>query len=54
VMDDSPTPPRKLTLVPDQPEPSAIEAQSEAAAVRRLHLAIEAEHVWEGEGGFSP
>jgi hypothetical protein len=53
-MDDSSTPPPKLTLVPDEPEPTAIEAQSEAAAVRRLRLAIEAERVWEVESGFTP
>ena len=53
MMDDPSTPPPKLTLVPDEPASSAIEAQSEAAAVRRLTLAIKEEHVWEGEGGFT-
>jgi hypothetical protein len=48
------TVPPMLSLVPDEPVPPAAEAQSEGKAVHRLLLAVAAEQVWEGEGGFAP
>jgi hypothetical protein len=47
------TPPR-LTLVPNEPVPMAIEAAPDAPAVERLLVPVAAEQVWEGEGGFTP
>ncbi len=41
------TTPPKLTLVPDEPVPAALEP----AAVERLLVAVAAGQVWEGEGG---
>ena len=46
------TPPR-LTLVPNDLVPAAVEADLERPAVERLLLAVGAEQVWEGEGGFT-
>jgi hypothetical protein len=47
------TPPR-LSLVPNESVPTAIEVESEGPAVERLLIAVAAEQVWEGEGGFTP
>ena len=44
----------RLSLVPNESVPAAIEAESEEPAVERLLLAVAAEQVWEGEGGFTP
>ena len=46
------TPPR-LTLVPNEPVSAALEVESDGTAVERLLVAVAAEQVWEGEGGFS-
>jgi hypothetical protein len=43
-----------LTLVPAEPVPSAIEAESEGTAAKRLLVAVQAVQAWEGEGGFTP
>jgi hypothetical protein len=43
----------KLTLVPNESPPAGIEAQSDAPALERLLVAVAAEQVWEGEGGFT-
>jgi hypothetical protein len=43
--------PARLTLVPNEPVPPAIE---DGAAEERLLVAVSAVQVWEGEGGFSP
>ena len=43
----------RLTLVRDEPARAAVEAESDGAAVGRLLDAVEAEQVWEGEGGYS-
>jgi hypothetical protein len=47
------TPPR-LSLVPNESVPAVIDAESEGPAVERLLIAVAAEQVWEGEGGFTP
>jgi hypothetical protein len=47
------TPPR-LTLVPNDSGPAAIEAESDGPALERLLVAAAAEQVWDGEGGFTP
>ena len=44
------TPPR-LTLVPNEPAPRRSK-RNRRAAVERLFVAVAAEQVWEGEGGF--
>lgn len=41
----TPSPPR-LTLVPNGPTPSAVEAESGDAAAERLLVAVAAEQVW--------
>jgi hypothetical protein len=46
--------PRRLTLVPSESVPAAIAPESNGPAVERLLVAVAAEHVWEGEGGFTP
>lgn len=46
--------PRRLTLVPSESIPVAIAPESNGPAVERLLVAVAAEQVWEGEGGFSP
>jgi hypothetical protein len=46
--------PRRLTLVPNESAPAAIEAESDGPALERLLFAVAAEQVWEGEGGFTP
>jgi hypothetical protein len=43
-----------LSLVPNESIPAAIEAESDGPAVERLLIAVAAEQVWEGEGGFTP
>jgi len=43
------TPPR-LTLVPSEP----VAPEPDAPALDRLLVAVAAEQVWEGEGGFTP
>jgi hypothetical protein len=43
------TPPR-LTLVPSE----AVAPEPDAPALDRLLVAVAAEQVWEGEGGFTP
>jgi hypothetical protein len=45
--------PRRLTLVPSESIPAAIAPESNGPAVERLLVAVAAEQVWEGEGGFS-
>jgi hypothetical protein len=47
------TAPRKLPLVPNGSAPPAIDAESEGPALERLLVAVAAEQVWEGEGGFT-
>jgi hypothetical protein len=47
------TPPR-LSLVPNESVPAAIEAEPEGPDVERLLIAVAAEQVWESEGGFTP
>jgi hypothetical protein len=47
---DRPSPPR-LSLVPDEPAPTALEAASEAAGTDRLLAAVAAVQVWEDDGG---
>ena len=47
------TTPPKLTLVPNDSPPAAIEAESEEPALERLLVAVAAEQVWEGAGGFT-
>jgi hypothetical protein len=46
--------PRRLTLVPSESVPAAIAPESNGPAVERLLVAVAAERVWEGEGGFTP
>jgi hypothetical protein len=46
--------PRRLTLVPSESVPAALAPESNGPAVERLLVAVAAEQVWEGEGGFSP
>jgi hypothetical protein len=46
-------PPPRLTLVPNEPVSAAVEAESDGTAAERLLVAVAAEQVWEGEGGFS-
>jgi hypothetical protein len=41
------TTPRKLTLVPNDSAPAAIEAESEGPAMERLLVAVAAEQAWE-------
>ena len=48
------TTPPTLSLVPNESVPAAISAESDTPAVERLLVAIAAEQVWEGEGGFTP
>jgi hypothetical protein len=43
----------RLTLVPNEPAPT-VEAESHRPALERLLVAVAAEQVWEGEGGFTP
>jgi hypothetical protein len=45
------TAPPRLTLVPNEPTLSAIEAESSDAAAERLLVAVAAEQVW-AQGGF--
>jgi hypothetical protein len=47
-------PPPKLTLVPNESVPATIEAESAGPALERLLVAVSAEQIWEGEGGFTP
>jgi len=47
------TQPPNLSLVPNESAPAAIEAESEGPAMERLLVAVAAEQVWEGEGGFT-
>ena len=46
--------PRRLTLVPRESAPAAIAPDSDGPALERLLVAVAAEQVWEGEGGFTP
>jgi hypothetical protein len=46
--------PTRLTLVPSESVPAAIAPESNGPAVERLLVAVAAEQVWEGEGGFTP
>ena len=43
----------RLALVPNDSVPAAVEAESERPALEHLPLAVAAEQVWEGEGGFT-
>jgi hypothetical protein len=45
--------PPMLTLVPNEPAPATIEADSHRPALERLLVAVEAEQLWEGEDGFT-
>jgi hypothetical protein len=46
--------PTMLTLVPSDSAPAAIAPESDGPALERLLVAVAAEEVWEGEGGFTP
>ena len=43
----------RLALVPNESDPAAIEVGSDGPEPERLLLAVAAEQVWEGEGGFT-
>jgi hypothetical protein len=45
--------PTRLTLVPSDSAPTAIAPESDGPALERLLVAVAAEQVWEGEGGFT-
>jgi hypothetical protein len=45
--------PTRLTLVPGESAPAAIAPDSDGPALERLLVAVAAEQVWEGEGGFT-
>ena len=44
----------RLTLVPNDSVPASVGAESDGPELVRLLLAVAAEQVWEGEGGFTP
>ena len=44
----------RLTLVRSESVPAAIAPESDEPALERLLVAVAAEQVWEGEGGFTP
>jgi hypothetical protein len=46
--------PPRLTLVPNEPAPAAVEAASHRPALERLLVAVAAEQVWERRGRFYP
>jgi hypothetical protein len=46
--------PTRLTLVRSDSVPAAIAPESDGPALERLLVAVGAERVWEGEGGFTP
>lgn len=43
----------RLTLVPNESDPASVGAESDGPELEGLLLAVAAEQVWEGEGGFT-